>query len=88
MEKMYQFKKELETLLEESPIAVIEERLKNRFENVTDFLKKHPLTGTQRLLDAFPNMKILSGKTSSIKVKELLSMIKEKTAEWKKFTKK
>lgn len=88
MEKLYQLKKELETMLEESRLSAIEERWKGRFESVSAFLKKHPLTGTQRLLDAFPNMKILTEKTSPIKARELLAMLKDKTAEWKKNAKK
>lgn len=62
----------------ESKLALVEERLRFYWENRARFLKKRPMIGNQRILDAFPGMKILSKNHTSIEVKELLLNIKQK----------
>jgi hypothetical protein len=63
----------------DSKRALAEERLRFYWENRSRFLKKRPVIGNQRLLDAFPGMKILSKNHTAIEVKELLLMIRQKT---------
>lgn len=66
-------------------VNALEERFRLYWENRNRFLSRHPLTGNQRLLDAFPNMKLLSGKHNRVEVKEILMNIKSKTGRfWKR----
>lgn len=62
----------------ESKFAAVEERFRFYWENRSRFLKKRPFTGNQRILDAFPSMKILSKNHTSVDVKELLLNMKQK----------
>ncbi len=62
----------------ESKFAAVEERFRFYWENRSRFLKKRPFTGNQRILDAFPSMKILSKNHTSVEVKELLLNMKQK----------
>lgn len=66
----------------ESKFAAVEERFRYYWENRSRFLKKHPFTGNQRILDAFPSMKILSKNHTPVEVKELL-LNKKKRSEGK-----
>ena len=56
----------------ESKLAVIEERFRFYWEYRSKFLKKRPFIGNQRILDAFPSMKILLKNRSAIEIKEFL----------------
>lgn len=56
----------------ESKLAVIEERFRFYWEYRSHFLKKRPFIGNQRILDAFPSMKILLKNRSAIEIKEFL----------------
>lgn len=62
-----------------SKLATFEERFKGFWEKRVNFTKRHRFTGNQRLLDAFPNMKLRPKGQNSIAVKELLANIKKKT---------
>lgn len=84
LEKLYQFRVELEGLLEgvineESRLGNMEQRVKEFWDSRNYFLKKKPLIGNQRLLDAFPTMKYKPKNHSAIDVKEILMNIKTKT---------
>jgi len=68
----------------ESGFSAIEERFRAYWEKCGRFLKKNPLTGNQRLLDAFPSMKIITKNHSAVDVKELLLNIKQKAGTRKK----
>lgn len=59
--------------------TAIEERFKSYWENRSRFLKKNPVFGNQRLIDAFPTMKFLPKNHSAVDVKEVLMNIKHKT---------
>lgn len=65
-------------------LNALEERFRLYWENRNSFLSRHPLTGNQRLLDAFPNMKLLSGKHTRVAAKEILMTIKDKTKRFRK----
>ena len=56
----------------ESKLAVIEERSRFYWDYRSHFLKKRPFIGNQRILDAFPSMKILLKNRSAIEIKEFL----------------
>lgn len=62
-----------------SKLATFEERVKGFWENRVNITKRHPFTGNQRLLDAFPTMKLHPKGQKSIDVRELLLSIKKKT---------
>ena len=62
----------------DSMFSAIEERFRAYWEKCSRFLKKTPLIGNQRLLDAFPSMKIITKNHSAVEVKELLLNIKQK----------
>lgn len=68
----------------ESKMAMVEERLRFYWENRSRFMKKKPFTGNQRILNAFPRMKILSKNHTSMEVKELLLSMKQKAKRKKK----
>ncbi len=93
--RLYELRRELEEFFEhsESRFRMAQERSESRFhaaqerfrqfaEQRNRFLRKRPFTGNQRLLDAFPNMKLRSEGHSYIDVKELLSNRKKKTADF------
>lgn len=87
-EKKELFYNKLNSLRNESgtrdiKITVIEERFKSYWENRSRFLKKNPLLGNQRLIDAFPTMKFLPKNHSAVDVKEVLMNIKQKTQPFK-----
>lgn len=65
-------------------LNAVEERFRQYWENRNRFLSRHPLTGNQRLLDAFPNMKLLSGKHNRVEVKEILMNIKSRKNRFRK----
>lgn len=65
-------------------LNAVEERFRLYWENRNRFLNRRPLTGNQRLLDAFPNMKLLSGKHNRVAVKEILMNIKGRTGRFRK----
>ena len=73
-------------MLEEndSKFAGFEERIASYREKCSQFLKKSPLFGNQRLVDAFPTMKIVTKNNSSVKVKELLINLKQKAVPHRK----
>ena len=68
----------------DSGFSAIEERFRAYWEKCSHFIKKTPLTGNQRLLDAFPSMKIITKNHSAVEVKELLLNIKQKAGKHKK----
>ena len=68
----------------DSRFSAIEERFRAYWEKCSRFLKKTPLIGNQRLLDAFPSMKIITKNHSAVEVKELLLNIKQKAGSRKK----
>lgn len=68
----------------DSKFAGFEERISSYRERCSQFLKKSPLFGNQRLIDAFPTMKIVTKNRSSIEVKELLINLKQKAAPYLK----
>ncbi|MCD7825613.1 MAG: putative ABC transporter permease [Clostridiaceae bacterium] len=63
---------------EDSALNTLEERFRLYLEHRSSVLKKRPLIGNQRLLDAFPNMKLLSGKHADVEVRDLLMNIRKK----------
>lgn len=82
LEKLYEKAKEMERYLEAKDGSYREqagEFLKTNWKSVSDFLKKRPITGYQRLLDAFPSMKISWSSRKNVSVKELFDGMKKKT---------
>lgn len=67
----------------DSKLAVVEERLKHYWENCGRFLKKRPFTGNRRIINAFPTMKLLSKNHAYVDVKELLMNARQKWEERK-----
>lgn len=57
----------------------IEERFKSYFDKHSKFLKKRPLNGNIRILDAFPTMKFVSRNKKLVDVRELLTNLNIKT---------
>lgn len=55
-----------------------EEKIASYREKCSQFLKKSPLVGNQRLVDAFPTMKIITKNRSAIKTKDILINLKQK----------
>lgn len=67
-------------ILEESEpkTSGLEERIAAYKEKCSQFLKRNPIVGNQRLVDAFPTMRIITKNHSDIGVKELLLQLKKK----------
>lgn len=82
LEKLYEFKKELDYHFMEMTESSLKELLAYSGEDSsrwTMFLKKNPWIGNRRILDAFPGMRLLSKKYESVSVRELLANVKEKS---------
>lgn len=100
LENLYEFRKELEYLLMDikgiSMRDVLNSTTKELVEKVSamglaegkELLKRAPRLRNQRLLDAFPTMKIITKNRSAVEVKELLLNLKQKAVEVRKKNKK
>ncbi len=69
---------------EDSRFSAVEERFHAYWEKCSRFIKKAPLIGNQRLLDAFPSMKLITKNHAAVEVKELLLNIRQKAVSRKK----
>jgi uncharacterized membrane protein len=65
------------TTKELSENGALEERFHSYVESCSRFLKKMPLLGNQRLVDAFPTMKIITKSRSSVAVREVFINLKK-----------
>lgn len=68
----------------ETITAQLEERFKKYKEKHTLFLKKRPITGTRRIINAFPTMKFVLKNKSLVDVKEFINNLNIKTNNHKK----
>lgn len=71
----------------DSRFAALEEKFRMYWEKSGRFLKKTPLIGNQRLVDAFPTMKIVTKNHSAVEVKELLLNLKQRAVPRRKGSK-
>lgn len=90
LENLYEFRKELEYFLQEikgiSMRDILNSTTKELVEKVSamgftegkELLKRVPRLRSQRLLDAFPTMKIITKNRSAVEVKKLLVNLKQK----------
>ena len=68
----------------EALITQLEERFKKYKEKHTLFVKKRPITGTRRIINAFPTMKFVPKNKSLVDVKEFINNLNIKTNKRKK----
>lgn len=79
-EAVYQKINSLKELLgTDARLLQLEERFKNYFDKHSKFIKKHPLNGNIRILDAFPTMKFVSKNKKLVDVREFLTNLNIKT---------
>lgn len=63
----------------DTKLLQIEERFKNYFDKHSSFIKKHPLNGNRRIVDAFPTMKFVAKNKKLVDVKEFLTNLNIRT---------
>ena len=82
LEKLYAFTKELDVLFRERSETSLKELLKYSASELGEklhFMKRNPWMGNQRILDAFPKMRLSFGKYESVSVRDLLNTMRERT---------
>ena len=96
LENLYEFRKELEYLLMDikgiSMRDILNSTTRELVEKVSalgltegkELLKRAPRLRSQRLLDAFPTMKIITKNRSAVEVRELLLNLKQKAVKVRK----
>lgn len=81
LEKLYEFKKELDALFGEASETSMKELLQYTASELREklhFTKRNPWLGNRRIINTFPKMRLSFGKQESVSVQELLASMRDR----------